>query len=67
VDALVGIGPDFLGAKLFQCSFCLFGIIPEIGLLGNQLFVFYFDDLTIVVKDTSSKPQFWPSSLSTVL
>jgi len=50
-----------------QNGFGLFRIVPEIGLLGNQLFVFYLSDLTIVVKDTSSRRSYEPSSLSTDL
>ena len=45
----------------------MFGIIPEISLLGDEFFVFYFYALMIVVKDTSSRRSHEPSSLSTVL
>jgi hypothetical protein len=61
------IRPDLFGPDVFQGSFGLLGIIPEIGLLGDQLFIFYFEALTIVVKDTPSRRSHEPSSLSTVL
>jgi hypothetical protein len=67
VGTFIRIRPDFLGAQFLKFGFGFFRTVPEIGLLGNEFFVFYFNDLTIVVKDTSSKPLFWPSSLSTVL
>src|SRR5690606_27904073 len=67
LHALVRVGPHFLGPQIFQDSFGLFRVVPEIGLLGNEFFVFYFDDLTIVVKDTSLKPRCALSSLSVVL
>jgi len=52
---LKGIGPNFFGADVFQNSFSLFGIVPEISLLGDEFFIIYFNALTIVVKDTSSR------------
>jgi hypothetical protein len=66
VDSIIGIRPDFLGADVFQDYFGLFGIIPEISLLADSLFVFDFYSLAIVVKDTSSRQPRGPSSLSTV-
>jgi hypothetical protein len=50
------IGPYLFGADAFQNTFGLAWVVPEIGLVGYGLFVFYFNNLTIVVKDTSSKP-----------
>ena len=67
IHALKSIRPDFLLADVVQNGFGLFRIVPEIGLLGNQLFVFYLSDLTIVVKDTSLRRSYEPSSLSTDL
>jgi hypothetical protein len=66
-NVLKRIRPDLLGPDVLQGSFGLLGIIPEIGLLRDQLFIFYFKALTIVVKDTSSRRSHEPSSLSTVL
>jgi len=67
VDTFKGVCPDLFQAEGMKDCFSLFWIIPEIGLLGNKLFVFYFNDLTIVVKDTSSRRSYEPSSLSTDL
>lgn len=54
-NVVEGVGPDFLRTDIFKNSFGLFRIRPEIGLLRDQFFVFYFKALTIVVKDTSSR------------
>jgi hypothetical protein len=64
---LKGIRPDLFGPDGLQRGFGLLGIVPEIGLLRDQLFIFYFYALTIVVKDTPSRRSHEPSSLSTVL
>src|SRR5690606_28095120 len=66
-NVLKSVSPDLFGADTFEDCLCLFWIIPEIGLLGNQFFVCDLSALTIVVKDTSSRRQRVPSSLSTVL
>jgi len=47
------IGPKFFGANAFENYFCLLGVVPEIGLVGNLFFVSYFCNLAIVVKDTA--------------
>lgn len=60
----IRVGPDFLRADVLQDDFRLFGVVPKIVLLGDAFFVFDFYFLTIVVKDTSSKPRHGPSSLS---
>jgi hypothetical protein len=52
---LKSISPDFLGADIFKNGFGLFGIVPEISLLGDEFFISYFKTLTVVVKDTSSR------------
>lgn len=65
-NGIIGVGPDLLGPDVFQDYFGLFGIIPEISLLADSLFVFDFYSLAIVVKDTSSRQPLGPSSLSTV-
>jgi hypothetical protein len=67
VDLVKGIRPDFFGPDIFQDEFGLFGIVPKISLVGDEFFVFYFGNLAIVVKDTSSRPPHGSSSLSTVL
>jgi len=51
------ICPYFFGANALENYFCLLGIIPEIGLVGNLFFVSYFCNLAIVVKDTASGRQ----------
>jgi len=61
------VGPDFLGPYTVKNNFSLLGVIPKIRLMGDAFFVFYFVDLAIVVKDTSSRQPRGPSSLSTVL
>jgi len=67
VDLIKGIGPDLFGPDTSQNGFSLLGIVPKIGLVGDELLVFYFGNLAIVVKDTSSRPPHGSSSLSTVL
>jgi hypothetical protein len=64
VNALVRICPDFYSAEFPKLHLRFLWIVPEIGLLGDLLLVFYFNDLAIVVKDTSSKPMCGLSNLS---
>ena len=63
---LIGVSPYFLCPDVLQDRFGLLGVIPKISLLCNTFFVFDFYALAIVVKDTSSVPQYGLSSLSTV-
>jgi hypothetical protein len=61
---LIGVSPNLLGPDIFQDRFGLLGVVPEIGLVGDPLFVFDFYAFTIVVKGTSSRQPLWPSRLS---
>jgi hypothetical protein len=54
-DVVKRVSPHFFGADAFQDCFSFFGFVPEIGLVRDQFFVFYFKALTIVVKDTPSR------------
>jgi len=67
IDLLKGVGPDLFRADVLQNNLSLLRICPKIGLLGDELLIFYFNSLTIVVKDTSSRRSLGPSSLSTCL
>jgi hypothetical protein len=67
VDVFKRVSPYFFRPDIFQNHFGLLWICPEISLLGDQLFILYFNCLTIVVKDTSSRRSRGPSSLSTCL
>jgi hypothetical protein len=65
VDFFKGVSPNLLGPDIFKDGFGLPGVVPKISLVGDEFFVFYFVDLAIVVKDTSSRPPHGSSSLST--
>src|SRR5205085_3575 len=58
INLFIRVGPNLFGAYVLQKCFRLFGVIPEIGLLGDALFVFYLGTLAIVVKDTSSRRRY---------
>src|SRR5690606_15527555 len=64
---LESVSPHLLRAQFAKHSFCLAWILPKICLLGDSFFVAYFYNLTIVVKDTSSRRKREPSNLSVVL
>jgi len=57
-DPVECIGPDLLGPDVLQDSLSLLRIVPEIGLVGDTLLVFYFRPLAVVVKDTSSRRRY---------
>jgi len=61
VDGAVGIvvqlNPVFLGLYFFEDRLRLGGVVPEIGVLGTELFVFDFFEASVDVKETSSGPQ----------
>src|SRR5690606_36123108 len=67
VQAFKRSSPGFSGLDLFHGFFGFFRIVPKVclGRYGLKVLDLYF--LTIVVKDTSSKPMCGLSSLSVVL
>ena len=60
MDRFKLIGPDLLGFYLLEYLFRFFWVIPEIGFQSNFLLLFDLFNLVVVVKDTPSRPLFWP-------
>jgi hypothetical protein len=58
------VGPYFLALDTFQDFLSFLGVFPEVGLQGDAFFFLYFSFFSVVVKDTSSRPLFWPLNLS---
>jgi len=66
-DLLERVGPNLFRSDTFKDCLRLLRVVPEIRLLSDQFFIANFESLAVVVKDTSSRQQREPSSLSTCL
>jgi len=62
-----GVCPYLLRADILQYRFSLPRVVPEFRLLGDEFFVFYLNNLSVVVKDTSSRHPRAPLNPSIVL